>query len=78
MGQTVTKDTVIGYVGGNPGIEWWDGCSTGTHLHFQIGYSWYPSLVGWSQYQDRNSFDPRKVVNIPAKGVWFSNRYARY
>ena len=78
VGQTVTKDTVVGYVGGNPSIESWDGCSTGTHLHLQMATGWYPSLMNYSTYQYSNSFDPRKVINIPAKGVWFSNRYAGY
>ena len=77
IGQTVTKDTIIGYVGGNPGIEWWDGCSTGTHVHLQISSGWYPSLMSWSGFSN-NSFDPRRVINIPAKGTWFSNRYAQY
>ena len=75
VGQNVTAETIVGYVGGNPSIEWWDGCSTGTHLHLQIGTGWYPSLINWTQYQNYNSFDPRQVINIPAKGVWFSSRY---
>lgn len=77
VGQTVNKDTVIGYVGGNPAIEWWDGCSTGTHMHLQLGSGWYP-MISWTQYQNYNAFDPRQLVNIPAKGVWFNNRYSRY
>ena len=78
VGQTVTKDTVIGYVGGNPSIEWWDGCSTGTHLHLQLATGWYPSLMNWNTFQYSNSFDPRQAINIPAYGVWFSNRYTAY
>jgi len=35
-GDVVTKNTMIGYVGGNPDRETWDTCSTGAHLHFSI------------------------------------------
>lgn len=35
-GQVVTKETQIGVMGGNPNIEYWDNCSTGAHLHFEI------------------------------------------
>ena len=77
-GQTVTKDSVIGFVGGNPSIEWWDGCSTGTHLHLQLSTSWYPSLMNWSSFQYSHTFNPREVMNIPPLGKWFSNRYTQY
>lgn len=78
VGQVVTKDTVIGYVGGNPSIEWWDGCSTGTHVHLQIATSWYPSLMNWSSFQYSHTFNAREVVNLPPLGTWFSNRYTQY
>ena len=69
MGQQVTVLSVIGKSGGggftlkrNGG---WDRCSTGAHLHFMI----LPGSTGSS------TINPRKMVNFPAKGKSFSNRW---
>lgn len=35
IGDTVTQSTIIGYTGGTAGTA--DSCTTGTHLHFEIG-----------------------------------------
>lgn len=73
-GQIVTAFTVIGYSGGVPWIETWDGCSTGAHLHLQIGTGHYMTDYFWySNYQAR-SFDPRRVINFPAWGGYFQGR----
>lgn len=78
VGDTVTRDTVIGTVGGNPSIEYWDSCSTGTHLHFQLSYGLYLSdYSNWYVYESK-SFDPRLVMNLPGVGVWISNRNIKY
>lgn len=78
VGDTVTKDTVIGTVGGNPNIEYWDKCSTGTHLHFQMSYGLYlDEYTNWYVYESK-SFDARLVMNLPGIGVWFSNRTTKY
>lgn len=76
-GDVVDANTVIGYVGGTS-KEYWDNCSTGAHLHFQIakGY-WgdtYKSYSGFTSY----SFNPYKVVNMPKLGNSFSNRKTKY
>jgi len=78
VGDTVTQNTVIGGVGGNPGIEWWDRCSTGTHLHLQLAYGLY--LEDYYSYSgfEAKSIDPRLVMNLPSVGVWFSNRTTKY
>ena len=78
VGQTVTQETVIGGVGGNPGIEWWDGCSTGTHLHLQVAYGLY--LEDYYSYSgfEAKSIDARLVMNLPGEGVWFSSRTTKY
>ncbi len=78
VGDTVTQNTVIGGVGGNPSIEWWDACSTGTHLHLQIAYGLY--LEDYYSYSgfEAKSIDPRLVMNLPSVGVWFSNRLVKY
>ena len=78
VGDTVTKDTVIGTVGGNPSIEYWDECSTGTHLHFQMSYGLYlDEYTNWYVYESK-SFDARLLMNLPAVGVWFSSRDTKY
>ena len=78
VGQTVTQETVIGGVGGNPSIEWWDGCSTGTHLHLQVAYGLY--LEDYYSYSgfEAKSIDARLVMNLPGEGVWFSSRTTKY
>ena len=78
VGDIVTKDTVIGTVGGNPRYETWDTCSTGTHLHIQFAYTNIPAGAGFYTKFTAKSFNPRNVLNIPAYGVWFSNRTTRY
>ena len=78
VGDTVTTDTVIGGVGGNPSIEWWDRCSTGTHLHLQIAYGLYlEDYYSYSGFESK-SIDPRLVINLPGVGVWFSKRDTKY
>lgn len=78
VGDTVTRNTVIGTVGGDPGIEWWDGCSTGTHLHLQIAYGLYmEDYYNYYGFQAK-SFDARLVMNLPGVGTWFSSRDTRY
>jgi len=78
VGDTVTRETVIGTVGGNPNIEWWDSCSTGTHLHLQVAYGLYmEDYYGYYGFEAK-SFDARLVMNLPGVGIWFSNRDTRY
>lgn len=76
-GQVVDVNTVIGTVGGSS-KEYWDNCSTGSHLHFQIakGY-WgdtYKSYSGFTSY----SINPTKVVNMPGYNKSFSDRKRKY
>ena len=71
--QIVTKDTVIGIMGGSPADTPWDQCSTGQHLHFQVANGLYAE----GNYNAR-SFNPRNVINLPSRGVWFGDRWTRY
>lgn len=77
VGSIVTTNTVIGGVGGNPSIETWDRCSTGTHLHVQIAYGWYLNEYNYSGFTAR-SFNPRLVINFPSVGSYFNNRTTKY
>lgn len=73
-GDIVTQNTIIGYSGGVPSIETWDGCSTGAHLHLQLATGAYMTDYFWySDFQSR-SFDPRNIINFPSWGSYFSGR----
>lgn len=77
VGDIVTVDKALGTVGGTS-AEWWDTCSTGAHLHFQIAYSNIPSQVGFYSAFAAKSFDPRKVVNFPCYGCYFKDKTTKY
>lgn len=78
VGDIVTPNTVIGTVGGNSKYEWWDTCSTGTHLHFQLARTNISSGPGFYTRFNAKHFNPRDVVNFPSEGSWFYDRAARY
>ncbi len=76
--ERVTKDTVIGTMGGNPNIETYDGCSTGQHLHFAVARGHY--YRDYSDYYGSylaNNINPEVMVNFPARGS-SSSFYDRY
>lgn len=74
VGQVVNQNTVIGYSGGVPSIETWDRCSTGAHLHLQMGTGIFMSdYFFYSNYVARK-FDARQLINFPAMGSYFSGR----
>lgn len=73
-GDIVTHNTIIGYSGGVPSIEYWDSCSTGAHLHFQVSLGAYMTDYFWlSEFQAR-TINPRTVINFPAWGSYFNGR----
>ena len=79
VGDVVSGNTVIGTVGGDPGVTWWDSCSTGSHLHFTL----LNGLVGddyvaWSSGFYASLIDPRTRVNFPTYGSSFYNRTSKY
>lgn len=60
VGQTVTKDTVIGIMGGNPNKETWDRCSTGAHLHLEMSYG----TISKGDYYSRR-VHAGTIINFP-------------
>ena len=78
VGQSVTKDTVIGIMGGNrwgsPGYTPWDRCSTGQHLHFAMATGLQSSVTAMKSY----SLNPRNLVNFPKGTGTFTNRTTAY
>ncbi len=52
VGDIVTQNTVIGYVGGystSKSHGGYDGCTTGAHLHYGVQNGWYSSSKGVTQ-----------------------------
>lgn len=77
-GQTVTRDTQIGIMGGDPNKEYWDSCSTGKHLHFVTANGLYlTDYYSWSTFEAK-SFNPRLIVNFPTGNGYFSDRITEY
>lgn len=76
-GQFVSKDTVIGKMGGQKGTG--DKCTTGAHLHLSIAYG-----LRWKDYWTYNEYvsrlvNPRQVINFPkSRGVYWYDRITRY
>lgn len=63
MGDIVTQDTIIGYVGGystSTSHGGYDNCSTGAHLHFGVANGFY------------NGYSPQSTAIVPPG---FPNRY---
>ncbi len=78
VGDIVTKDTIIGTVGGAERETPWDKCSTGSHLHFTLlnGYAGKDYMY-WSDTFYAKAFNPAIKVNFP-NGYWWTNRTTYY
>lgn len=72
VGDVVSKDTVIGYMGGTPSE---DTCSTAPHLHFMLATGLY--LIDYTSF-DSHRIDPTSVINFPKNGASWTDRYTRY
>lgn len=71
--QKVTKDTVIGTIGGGEIYDW---CSTGPHLHFQLGKGIYGQ--DFYSFVEPYGFNPISYINVPNyKGARWTSRYQR-
>ena len=73
-GQTVTKDTVIGIMGGGSTTPW-DYCSTGPHSHLGIATGLYGIDYDGS-YLRSHYINPRTVINTP--GSLYTPFYDRF
>lgn len=78
VGDVVTMDTQIATMGGDPSREYWDGCSTGQHVHFMIATGHYGiDYFSWSSYES-HMINPRTLLNVPPTGGRFDGRYTKY
>ena len=77
-GDVVTKETVIGTVGGAEWATPWDYCSTGAHLHFTIlsGYAGKDYFY-WSDTFYAKAINPITKVNFPLY-QWWTDRTTYY
>ena len=64
-GQTVNRNTVVGYSGGAAGG--YDQCTTGPHLHVTIArYLFWVDYYDWTyELNVKYSINPRSVINFP-------------
>ena len=72
-GDLVTHNTVIATVGGTR-AEYWDNCSTGAHLHFQVANGHYGDTFKSYSGFNAASFNPKKIISYPGSGGSFSGR----
>ena len=72
--QVVTKDTVIGIMGGT---ESWDKCTTGAHLHLELSTAKFNSN---NYYSTRSEWlYPQNFINFPkSKYVEWYDRYTKF
>lgn len=79
QGDMVTKNTVIGIMGGGP-LTPWDRCSTAAHTHFSIATGLY-GIDYKGNYSNfvAHTFNPRMMLNVPtAHYSWFTDRLTKY
>lgn len=74
VGQTVTKDTVIGIMGGGWNTPW-DYCSTGAHSHLGLATGLFGLDYGWD-YLRSHYIDPTDMINFP--NSMYTPWYDRY
>lgn len=78
-GDTVTRNTIVGVMGGDPSTWSYDSCSTGRHLHLTVATGLYGVDYNFITMNYKYSINPRSVINIPS-GLynWFYNRLEEY
>lgn len=76
-GQTVTRNTVVGIMGGGADTTWYDKCTFGAHLHFTVIKGLYG--VEFKDTWHNHTVNPRSIVNYPSgRYNWFQDRWTAY
>lgn len=77
-GQTVTRDTIVGYTGGQS-TKSYDGCTGGAHLHLTVARGLYGvDYNSWTQMNYTYSINPRSVINYPSGSQYWYDRITAY
>ncbi len=77
VGDVVTPNTVIAHVGGSS-LEYWDSCSTGTHLHLQLATTHIAQGLSFYSRFAAKHFNPRDIITFPPEGEYFYDRTTKY
>ena len=77
-GQTVNRNTIVGYSGGSAGG--YDRCTTGPHFHLTVATGWYGvDYYDWlNELNVKYSINPRSVINYPGYWVPWYDRISEY
>lgn len=75
-GQTVTKENIIGIMGGAASDH--DACALGAHVHFVVATGLYLQDYYYLSTFNARRINPRTLVNFPAKRVTFKDRFIKY
>lgn len=79
VGDNVTKDYVIGTMGGGSDTEYYDTCTFGAHLHLTVATGLYGvDYKSWSAMSYTYSINPRSVINYPSTWTYWSDRLTKY
>lgn len=78
-GDTVTRNTIIGFMGGDPSTWSYDSCTTGRHLHLTVATGLYGVDYNFTAMNYKYSINPRTVINFPSNlYAWYENRIEEY
>lgn len=75
-GQRVNKGDVIATVGGDSSTFWYDGCTSGTHLHYSVAYGYYRGsgtngYNSWSTFTyNTRATSVKNISNFNNKRGW--------
>lgn len=76
-GQMLTRDSIIGTMGGGPDTTSYDKCTFGAHLHFTVIKGLYG--VEFHDTWHNHTVNPRNIVNYPkGRYNWFQDRWTAY
>jgi len=81
-GQTVNRNTIIGYSGGYSTSAYYSGsydsCSYGAHLHLTVALGLYGVDYNFTSMNYTYSINPRNVINFPGLYTKWSDRLTAY
>ncbi|MDD3452756.1 MAG: peptidoglycan DD-metalloendopeptidase family protein [Bacilli bacterium] len=78
--QIVSRNTIVGYSGGDPSTFSYDACTTGAHLHLTLALGLYGSSSTYTFYYMNNVArrNPRDYINFPSGRTKWEDRLTAY